>query len=101
MLNAQPVYLNMSRLKEALTILKDTEYLKTITASKFAELFWPDSDMHRTVRNTGNGACAGKVAWLCAGSYMGKLRKKNLIANGKDFRGYYITFKGKEKLKEL
>ena len=89
----------MSRLIEALTILKDTSYDKTITASNFAEKFWPDNSMHNKHSNNSYGCQVGKAAWLCAGSYLAKLRKKSLISNGRDFRGYYITSLGKEKIK--
>ena len=46
---------------------------RPITAGKFAEQMWPDSKMHRKTSNQGNGACRGKAAWLCGGSYMRKL----------------------------
>lgn len=50
----------------------------------------------------GNGACAGKKAWLCAGSYLAKLCKKGLVKSIYDKnRGfvYAITAKGEEALK--
>ncbi len=93
----------MSRLIQALRILKETNIDKPMSSAQFGLLFWPDHIMHLQVTNTGNGACSGKKGWLCAGSYLAKLRKKGLTnnwtytANGR----YYITSKGKEKLKEL
>lgn len=73
-----------------------------ITASRFAELLWPESYMHKKSSNQGNGACTGKAAWLTAGSYIGKLRKKYLVEYAQDqwgfFRGYRLSTKGKELL---
>lgn len=53
-----------------------------ITASRFAQLYFdePEHDyLHAAVSNQGNGACAGKKAWLCAGSLLGKLAKKGFV----------------------
>lgn len=60
----------------ALKIIRDK---KPLTAEDFARLMWPDSDMHRKVSNQGHGTTRGKAAWLCGGSYLGRLRKKGLI----------------------
>ena len=52
--------------------------------------------------NTGNGACSGKKAWLCAGSLAGKLIKKGLAERvyiGWSVR-YRITAKGLRKIEE-
>lgn len=100
MLNVLHVYLNMSRLKEALIIIENSSYDNPINCSWFAKQFWPDSNMHLKSSNTGNGACRGKAAWLCAGSYLAKLAKKELTSNY-GLRGYYITKRGKQKLLEL
>lgn len=89
----------MSRLKEALTIIQNSSYDRPINCSWFAKQFWPDSNMHLKSSNTGNGACRGKAAWLCAGSYLAKLKNKGLTNNG--LRGYYITKEGLKKLKTL
>lgn len=91
----------MSRLKEALTIIENTKYNNPIGAAKFAQLFWPNSNMHLKSSNQGNGATRGKAAWLCAGSYFGKLIKKGYAKHDYDFSGYYITELGKEVLKTL
>lgn len=73
-----------------------------ITASRFAELMWPKSDMHKKSSNQGNGACTGKAAWLAAGSHIGKLRKMYLVEYATDnsgfFRGYKLTPKGEQLL---
>lgn len=84
---------------KALNILKVTDYDKGMYCRKFAQLMWPDSAMHRTSKNTGNGACCGKAAWLCAGSYLAKLRKKGW-ANDHGHNGWYLTADGKEILKQ-
>lgn len=91
----------MSRLKEALTIIENTTWDKPISARGFAQRFWPDSTMHLKSSNQGNGATRGKAAWLCAGSYFGKLIKKDLAKHAHDFNGYYITSLGKETLAKL
>lgn len=84
---------------QAMTIINEHP---GITASRFAELLWPESYMHKKSSSQGNGACTGKAAWLTAGSYIGKLRKKYLVEYAKDnwgfFRGYQLSTKGKELL---
>lgn len=60
----------------ALKIIRDK---KPLDADGFARLMWPDSDMHRRVSNQGHGATRGKAAWLCGGSYLGRLRKMGLV----------------------
>jgi hypothetical protein len=85
---------------KALTILKDARYDKGMSCRWFALLMWPDSNMHTTSKNTGNGSCAGKAAWLCAGSYLAKLRKKGWVSNH-DHTGWYLTGDGKEQLKSI
>ena len=61
---------------KAIRILRDNPY---ITANRFAMLYF-DTPKHEylftAVSNQGNGACAGKKAWLCAGSLLGKLKKE-------------------------
>ena len=41
-----------------------------------------------------------RKGWLCAGSLIGKLRKKELVTYDKYFSGYYLTQKGKNVIKE-
>jgi len=60
----------------ALRIILDK---KPGSAAQFAELFWPDNPMHRTVKSGGHGANVGKAAWLCGGSYLRRLEKAGLI----------------------
>lgn len=73
--------------RKALQIVRDHP---GISASYFAELMWPDSHMHSKVSNQGHGATRGKAAWLCGGSYLGKLRKKEWVtpdyASGHGYR---------------
>ena len=83
----------------ALDFLKNTSDQRPMTARRFAELMWPGSNMHTSSKNQGNGATRGKAAWLCGGSYLGKLRKMDLVSNFSS-PGYYITSKGLEKLNE-
>jgi hypothetical protein len=89
---------------KALTILKGTTYHKPMSPVAFARLMWPLSNMHTKSSNQGNGATRGKAAWLCAGSYIAVLRKKNLVDNFLDVKsnyGYYITSTGLERLEEF
>jgi len=65
-----------TRCLEALEIIRKHP---SLGAKRFAELFWVDSNMHRKVSNQGHGATAGKAAWLCAGSYIGKLKNRGLV----------------------
>ena len=57
--------------------------------------------MHTRISNQGNGACHGKAAWLCAGSYIGRLKKMGLVSHsimsGQEYR---ITEKGIEAIDE-
>lgn len=62
--------------EKALKFIRDNP---GVQAAKIAEHLWPDSLMHRRQYNTGNGACVGKGAWLCGGSYVGKLIKKGWV----------------------
>lgn len=65
--------------RRALEILRRNP---SITANRFAMLFYTDTKSEyllEAVSNQGNGACAGKKAWLCAGSYLAKLIKKGLV----------------------
>lgn len=84
----------------ALTILSDTTTEKPMSCRKFARLMWPDSHMHLKVSNQGNGATRGKAAWLCAGSYLAKLKRSGFVDNfnTKNGYGYYITENGKQLL---
>lgn len=77
-----------------------------ITANFFAALYF-DGPSHEylftAVSNQGNGARAGKKAWLCAGSLLGKLTKKGLVwrrflDDGKTV--FCLTDKGRKALEE-
>lgn len=81
----------MNKETQALNILKDTTIDNPMTCRTFAEKMWPDSRMHKKVSNQGNGATTGKAAWLCAGSYLSKLKYKGLVE--KSDIGYYIKIK--------
>lgn len=55
---------------------------KGLTAREFAVRYFTERDqeyLFTAVSNQGNGACAGKKAWLCAGSLLGKLRQKGYV----------------------
>ena len=69
--------------------------------TEFAKHMWPDSNMHITTKNTGNGSTRGKAAWLCAGSYIGRLEKLELVRKVFDRYAYTtvrLTEKGKKML---
>lgn len=84
---------------KALTIIRDNKRLR---ATEFAQKMWGDTktNMFVKVSNTGNGATAGKAAWLCAGSYIGRLKKMKLVHYG-SLEGYDLTDKGREAIKEF
>lgn len=65
-----------------------------LTAARFAELLWPDSEGWARVKNTGNGATRGKGMWLAGGCYLAKLVKLGLVRRGDDFRSFYLTVAG-------
>ncbi len=55
-----------------------------ITAGTFAIYYYTEPRhevLFSAVSNQGNGACHGKKAWLCAGSLLGKLKKKGWVKN--------------------
>lgn len=86
---------------KALIIMKNTSWEKTFSAAGFAKQMWVDSNMHTTSKNTGHGACTGKAAWLCGGSYLQKLRKKGWICvTGEYLNEFYISLEGRKILKE-
>ena len=85
---------------KALAILRDHP---GCTANTFAALYFTDASqetLFTAVSNQGNGACAGKKAWLCAGSLLGKLTKKGLVR--RDFSSetgrFFLTFGGETQL---
>lgn len=66
--------------RKALEILRDHP---GITANRFAQEYFTGAEheyLFTAVSNQGEGACAGKKAWLCAGSLLGRLRKRGLAA---------------------
>jgi len=61
----------------ALKILRDQQ---PHTDAGFAQLFWPQSNMHLKHSNAGtHGTRRGAGAWLCSGSYLSKLEKRGLV----------------------
>jgi len=62
-----------------LQALRIIQFEPRIRPQIFAQLFWPNHIMHRAISNQGNGACAGKKAWRCAGAYLGKLCRAGLV----------------------
>ena len=90
----------MSKTKKALAILRDHP---GITANGFAALYSTNpsqESLFTAVSNQGNGACAGKKAWLCAGSLLGKLAKRGLVRRdyGSGTGRFYLTFEGETQL---
>lgn len=77
-----------------------------LSAMKFAAYYFdkPEQEyLFTVVSNQGNGACAGKKAWLCAGSMLGKLRKKQLVGiDHYDVSSkYFVTARGRKALAEF
>lgn len=87
---------------KALAILNISDGL---TASKFAVRYFDEprhAYLFTAMSNQGNGACAGKKAWLCAGSFLAKLKKDGYayVNLNEDGPGRYrITALGKLFLK--
>lgn len=88
----------------ALLIIRDK---KPWSAANFALEMWPDALMHRTHSRGGRGTQTGKAAWLCAGSYLARLKKSGWISvnyswmrkNGIEPVAY-LTHKGDDLLRE-
>lgn len=91
---------------KALSILSSALWDRPMSAKEFAKRLWGDDQdkqyLFEAHSNTGNGACAGKKAWLCAGSLLGRLRKKGLVrwSSLVICSGYVLTDKGKQAIKE-
>lgn len=88
---------------KALRVLTEHPY---ITAGDFALRYYdqPEQEyLFTAVSNQGNGACAGKKAWLCAGSFLGKLCKQQLVAttNYDNPRKFYVTAVGRIALQKF
>ena len=86
---------------KALTIVKGAGF-DGIDCTTFAIKMWPDDNMHTKHSNQGHGACMGKAAWLCAGSYLSKLQKAGLVhwAGHQRRSMYRITEKGRQALRD-
>jgi len=85
------------RTLEVLQILHDHP---DIGAERLSHLLWPDNDMHRKVKNCGNGARTG-IGFLCAGSYMARLIKKGLVWRSfPGGNGYQLSADGRKVLRE-
>lgn len=85
---------------KALSILKDTKMYDGMYAKTFALKMWPDSPKHNKLSNTGNGATSGKGMWLCAGSYLNRLKKKGIVSNFPNINEWHITLEGRKALEE-
>lgn len=75
------------------------------TARSFGERYFDAREqeyLHTAMSNQGNGACAGKKAWLCAGSLLGRLAKRGLVRHRyvRERWVYTLTLKGEEALME-
>lgn len=66
----------MSRTIDALRLIEKS---KPRSFRQFGELFWPNNPMHTRVTNCGNGARQGAGTFLCAGSFLARLKKEGLI----------------------
>lgn len=88
-------------------ILKAIEkgtYDRGIDAKAIALMLWRDDPEHNYLftacSNQGNGDCRGKKAWLCAGSLVGKLRKRELVTYDRHCTGYVLKQAGRNALVE-
>lgn len=90
-------------------MISDTQYkaLKiiidhpTVNAKGFAQFMWGETDTNMFTKhsNQGHGACSGKAAWLCAGSYTGRLQKLGLVTKYRFNSGWVcLTDKGREEM---
>lgn len=79
---------------------RDSKWIKS--AKEFASLMWGDDPtkehLFNSLSNQGNGACMGKKAWLQAGSFLGKLRKRGYIT--RTSVGYMLRLQGGLAMKE-
>ena len=91
------------KLIKALNILNRYHYPDGLTAKDFAKEMWENSPAWKRCYNTGNGATRGKGMWLCAGSYLNKLRYKKLVYVDyeRGYRQYTLSSKGKRLLENL
>ncbi len=67
--------------KKTYKALKIIEKNPKISPRKFGELMWENSEARTRVYNIGNGATRGSGLWLCAGSYLAKLRNRKLVSH--------------------
>jgi hypothetical protein len=91
--------------RKALEIIKDKGQ---VSPMEFAQLYFTEEKhqyLFTAVSNQGNGACAGKKAWLSAGSLLNRLCKRGYVYHkfvpsryGKGRFVYCITDKGVEAL---
>jgi len=88
----------------ALVVISRGTFQKGVNAKGLAWKLWGDNPAYEYLfsasSNQGNGACAGKKAWLCAGSMAGRLRKAGYIQNDRNYTGYFLTAKGEEAIRE-
>lgn len=82
--------------QKALMIIREHPGLR---ARQFAEFMWPESNMHRRFSNQGHGAHRGKAAWLCGGSYLGRLRVLGFVKHDIFSGGFILTELGEKELK--
>ncbi len=80
--------------KITIKALKIIASMENVSARGFAEKMWPGANMHIKVSNQGHGATRGKAAWLCGGSYLGKLSKMGLIRHSVYLESYKLTKEG-------
>lgn len=92
----------------ALKILEAASFAVPMTANTFALHYWGKdkqlSYIFTAYSSGGNGSQAGKKAWLCAGSYLSKLRGRGLVKwrcrySTKTTTGYYLSDKGREAIR--
>lgn len=87
-----------------LKIIGSGTYNHGINAKAIAYTLWRDDPEHdylfTACSKQGNGACRGKKAWLCAGSLVGKLRKKKLVDYDRHCTGYILKPAGRQAIND-
>ena len=97
---------NTRRALETLATAGEPLQGRGMTANTFAAQYYAGTKneyLLTAVSNQGEGACAGKKAWLCAGSYLGRLAKQGLVYRHMTRDGkvlFFITEKGREAIKK-
>jgi len=89
----------MTPTQRALKIIDEQRKIPgRFTCGDFARLMWPDSPAWSRNTRCGRGSHTGKGMWLCAGSFLAKLRKRGLVWGRPHECGIHLTDAGRELL---